>query len=374
MKFRIQKAELQDVLQTLIGVVPSRATFPVLHNFSFRLEGNILEVGATDLDQGIRKTVEVEGERDGGIIVNARRLVDLIKSLVDPSITTVSFDAQDYVVNVRWSERGYSTLTGFDITEFPPFPEVVEVSEVQMSASELAFLVEKTAFAVTTDPTRVIMSGVYMEAADNKVSMVGTDSHRLGLASIDMENVTLEQGVIIPPKVLRNFLHSVPADAVVEIRISQKYVLFSYDNIQMFSKLVDGKYVAYKNVIPQNFTHEIQVRTTELINKIRCVISMASLRTRKIRMQIQDSSLELTATDSESGGFSCEEMAIIHEGEGSFCIGFNGNFLVEILGMCKTEEVKIKMTSAKGACVVEPLGEDLNFSFLLMPLRDFADE
>ena len=67
-------------------------------------------------------------------------------------------------------------------------------------------------------------------------------------------------------------------------------------------------------------------------------------------------------------------MAIIHEGEGSFCIGFNGNFLVEILGMCKTEEVKIKMTSAKGACVVEPVGEDLNFSFLLMPLRDFADE
>ena len=100
MKFHIQKSVLQDVLQTLISVVPSRATIPVLHNFSFRLEGNVLEVGATDLDQGILQTVEVDGERDGGIIVNARRLLDLVTSLVEPSITTVSFDVQDYVVNV----------------------------------------------------------------------------------------------------------------------------------------------------------------------------------------------------------------------------------------------------------------------------------
>lgn len=374
MKFRIQKTVLQDVLQTLISVVPNRATIPVLHNFSFRLEGNVLEVGATDLDQGIKKTVEVEGERDGGIIVNARRLLELVKSLVDPNITTVNFDAQDYVVNVRWSERGYSTLTGFDISEFPAFPEVDDTSVLHIAASELAFLVEKTAFAVSTDISRLIMSGVYLETAENKVTMVGTDSHRLGLASVDMENASLEQGVIIPPKVLRNFLHSVPADAVVEMRVSSMHILFLYDDIQVFSKLVEGKYVAYKNVMPQTFTHVIQVPTSELINKIRCVISMASLRTRKIRFQIQDSLLELTATDSESGGFSCEELAIVHEGEGSFCIGFNGNFFAEILGMCKTEEVRIKMTNAKGACVIEPVGDDLNFSFLLMPLRDFGDE
>ena len=374
MKFHIQKSVLQDVLQTLISVVPSRATIPVLHNFSFRLEGNVLEVGATDLDQGILQTVEVDGERDGGIIVNARRLLDLVTSLVEPSITTVSFDVQDYVVNVRWSERGYSTLTGFDVSEFPAFPEVSEDSVLHMNASELAFLVEKTAFAVSTDISRIAMSGVYLETENNRVTMVGTDSHRLGLASLDLENASLNQGVIISPKVLRNFLKIVPSDAVVEIRISQTYVLFLYDNVQMYSKLVEGKYVPYKNVIPQNFTHVIQVPTSELINKIRCVISMASLRTRKIRLQIQDSSLELTATDSESGGFSCEELAVAHEGEGSFCIGFNGQFLADILSMCKTEQVKIKMTGSKGASVIEPVGDDLNFSFLLMPLRDFGDE
>ena len=100
MKFTIQKNVLQDALQAAISAVPNKSTIQILNNFSLRLEGNFLEVSATDLDLGIRVKVEVQGERDGAVVINARKLFDQVKSLVDPSITNITFDAQDYLVKI----------------------------------------------------------------------------------------------------------------------------------------------------------------------------------------------------------------------------------------------------------------------------------
>ncbi len=376
MKFQIQKAVLQEVLSSVISAVPNKATFQILNNFALRLEGNYLEVSATDLDLGIKVTEEVQGERDGAIIVNAKRLSEQIKNLVDPSISTISFDVQDFLTTIRWSERGKATITGFDASEFPPFPEVEDGTILHVSAAELKFLMDKTLFAVSTDSTRLALNGVFFEARDGKISMVATDGHRLGRAHIDQPEgsaVTLDHGVIIPPKVLQHVSRNISDDADVEIRISQTHVLFLSENVQVISKLIEGPYPKYENVIPANFDRTVQARTMELLNKIRCVISMANARTRQIRLQVEDSSLELSASDPEVGGFSNEELAVAHEGEGSFSIGFNGTFLSEILGMCKTEEVKLKMTTPTGACIIEPVGEGQNFSFLLMPLRLLDD-
>ena len=369
MKFQIQKNILQQVLQSVISAVPNKATFQILNNFSFRLEGNLLEVAATDLDLGIRMSVEVEGELDGAIILPARRLFDLVKNLVDPSITKISFDLDDYKVTIRWSERGYSSLAGFDAADFPQFPEVNDGTIFQISAAELAFLVDKTKFAVSTDVTRVALNGAFLEAKDNKISMVATDGHRLGRASVEHENVSLESGVIVPPKVLNHVLSNVSSESNVEIRISQTHILFLSENVQVISKLIEGPYPKYENVIPLTFSRKIQANTLELLNKISCVISMASARTHQIRLQINESSLELSASDPDVGGFSSEELAISHEGEGSFSIGFNGVYLSNILKMCSSENVEMKMTSSTGACIIEPVGDSMNFSFLLMPLR-----
>ena len=146
MKFTIQKNVLQDALQAAISAVPNKSTIQILNNFSLRLEGNFLEVSATDLDLGIRVKVEVQGERDGAVVINARKLFDQVKSLVDPSITNITFDAQDYLVKIQWSERGKASIIGFDANDFPPFPEIENGETLNIAASELAFLAEKTLF------------------------------------------------------------------------------------------------------------------------------------------------------------------------------------------------------------------------------------
>ena len=367
MKFTIQKNVLQDALQAAISAVPNKSTIQILNNFSLRLEGNFLEVSATDLDLGIRVKVEVQGERDGAVVINARKLFDQVKSLVDPSITNITFDAQDYLVKIQWSERGKASIIGFDANDFPPFPEIENGETLNIAASELAFLAEKTLFATSTDSTRLSLNGVFLEAKDGKISMVATDGHRLGRAAIDQEGAELSNGVIIPHKALQYILHMAKGDSTVEVRTSATHILFNTGSIQVISKLYEGPYPSYRSVIPQQFERTAQANTTEFQNKIRSVISMANARTHKVRLQIDGNTMELSASDPDVGGDSREALAVTHNGEGSFSIGFDGRYITEIFGMCKSEETIMKMNNPIGACIIEPVGDDMGFSFLLMP-------
>ena len=369
MKFSIDKTVLQNVLKSAITAVPNKSTIQVLNNFSLRLEGNFLEVSATDLDLGIRVKVEVQGERDGAVVINARKFSDLINNLVDPSITTISLDVQDYLAKIQWSEKGKASITGFDASDFPPFPEIENGETLNFAASELAFLAEKTLFATSTDSTRLNLNGVYLEAKDGKISMVATDGHRLGRASIDQEGANLENGVIIPKKVLQHILHVAKSDSNIEVRTSATHILFNTDSTQVISKLYEGPYPNYRAVIPQNFERTVQANATELLDKVHCILPMANPRTHQIRFQMDGNNMELSATDPDVGGETREALAVTHNGEGSFSIGFDGRYFYEILSMCKSEEVVLKMNTPIGACIIEPVGDDMGFSFLLMPLR-----
>ena len=367
MKFQIQKNVFLDALSAAINAVPNKSTIQILNNFALRLEGNVLEVSATDLDLGIRVKVEVEGQRDGSVVINARKLLELVKSLVDPSITTVSVDVENFLAKIRWSEKGQASITGFDASDFPPFPEVSEGENLSFAKSELEFLVEKTKFATSTDSTRLSLNGIFMEAQDGKVSMIATDGHRLGRAAIEQEGASLSNGVIIPRKPLEHILHMAKNDATIEVRTSSTHILFSTESIQVISKLYEGPYPNYRAVIPQNFERNAQLNTVEFLNKMRSVISMANARTHKVRLQFDGNNLELSANDPDVGGDSREALAVTHNGEGSFSIGFDGRYITEIFSMCKTEETVMKMNNPIGACIIEPVGDDLNFSFLLMP-------
>ena len=339
MKFQIQKAVFLDALSAAVNAVPNKSTIQILNNFALRLEGNVLEVSATDLDLGIRVKVEVEGQRDGSVVINARKLLELVKSLVDPSITTVSVDVDNSLAKIRWSEKGQASITGFDASDFPPFPEVSEGETLNFAKSELEFLVEKTKFATSTDSTRLSLNGIFLEAGDGKISMIATDGHRLGRAAIEQEGASLSSGIIIPRKPLEQILHMAKADATIEVRASATHVLFS----------------------------TVQLNTVEFLNKMRSVISMANARTHKVRLQFDGNNLELSASDPDVGGDSREALSVTHNGEGSFSIGFDGRYISEIFSMCKSEETVMKMNNPIGACIIEPVGEGLNFSFLLMP-------
>lgn len=369
MKFQIEKTKFLNALNLVFVAVPNKATIQVLNNYALRLEGNTLEISATDLDLGIRVKLEVQAESDGAVVVNARRLQELIKSLIDPKIETLTFEVADYMVTVRWSERGKASITGFDVSDFPPLPDVSDGASFQIGKSELEFLAGKTLFAVSNDQARLSLNGAYLEWKEGKLIMVATDGHRLGKAFIDLEGESIGKGFIIPPKAIQYAIKSISGDSTVEIRVSDTYVLFASDGVQIVSKLIEGPYPKYEAVIPTQFNRTVQVNRTELFNKITTVLSMASARTRMIRLQLDGNQMELSSSDANVGGTSTEAMSVIHEGDGVYDIGFNGLYLLEVLKLCQSEEVLFKLNGPVSACIIEPVGTDMNCMFLLMPLR-----
>ena len=373
MRFQIEKAKFLSALNMVIGAVPNKATIQVLNNFAIRLEGNSLEISATDLDLGIRVMLDVQGESDGAVVVNARKLLDLVKSLIDPKIVNISIEVVDYLVTVRWSERGKASITGFDVSDFQPLPDVADGCVFQLGTSELDFLAGKTLFAVSNDLTRMSLNGAYMETKEGKLIMVATDGHRLGKAYVDIENCTLGKGVIVPPKAIQYALKSVSGESTIEVRISDTYVLFASEGVQIISKLIEGPYPKYEAVIPTNFQRTVQVNRADLFNKITTVISMANARTRMIRLQLDGNQMELSANDPNVGGDSTEALSVIHEGEDVFSIGFNGLYMLDVLKLCQSDDVILKMNGPVAACVIEPVGSDMDCMFLLMPLRLVED-
>ncbi|NLB63356.1 MAG: DNA polymerase III subunit beta [Fibrobacter sp.] len=370
MKFEVRKSVFLDAIQTAASAVPSRSTLQILNNFLLRLEGSWLEISATDMDMGIRVRVEVNGQENGAVVVNAKKLLDLIKVLPDDNINIM---VEDYLLQIAWSEQGKATIAGFDASDFPQFPEISEGLSFNLSSVELAFLTEKTSFAVSTDSTRLILNGIYMEYKDGQLIFVATDGHRMGKAHIEQENLPIEQGVIIPNKAISQILRAKSGDAPIEISFDDSHVLFSGEDIQVVSKLIEGDYPKYESVIPSSFEKEVQANRMELIQVLRHASAVANQRTRQVRLSFEENSLEVSASDPTSGGECRESFAVNYQGESPFTIGFNGMYLQQILEMCSTEEIRIKMNSVVGAVIIEPIGEGLDFFFLLMPLRLVED-
>lgn len=238
-----------------------------------------------------------------------------------------------------------------------------------LNRAELAFLADKTLFAVSSDSTRLTLNGVFLETRDQRLQLVATDGHRMGKAFIEQESLVLNKGIIIPPKAITHVLRAVSDDSTIEVRVDDSHILFSGETIQVVSKLIEGPYPKYESVIPVQFERKVQANRSEFIDVIRHVSAIANQRTRQIRMQLDGGTLEVSASDPNSGGECRESFTVTHEGNGAFTIGFNGQYLAEVLSMCPSEEVVLKMNSPVGACVIEPVGEGLDFFFLLMPLR-----
>jgi DNA polymerase-3 subunit beta len=366
MKFEVAKPLFYEALQIAMNAVPAKSTLQILNNFLFNLEGNVLEICATDLDLGVRIKLEVNGAEDGKIVVNARDLTDIIKDQEDAPVV---FVVNDYLINLKVA-RYECRLTGFDASEFPQIAHVEGNRCIELTGQDLAFLAEKTLFAVSQDVTRLALNGVCMEHTDNLISLTATDGTRLGHARVDYESESWVDGVILPPKALHYVLKIAKHDQQVDVKIDDGFAQFSTENVQIFTKLLDGPYPKYQNVIPVDFSKTAVFNKDTLQRVVRRVAALAYAKNKQVILNfLSDSQAEAYNRNQDKGGESREDLATRYEGEEGFKISFNANYLLEILKMCPADEVRLKMNNQVGACILEPVGEGMPFYFLLMPLR-----
>lgn len=368
MNIVVPKDQLLEGLQRVFNIVPQKPTLPILSNYLISCVPGAITVSGTDMDLSVSTTVPCNVDEEGAFTVNAKRFVNIIRELPDGDVT-IDVDGERITI---YYAGGQSRIMGMPSNDFPDVQHKIDGVSVNISGEMFQAMVEKTRFAAATDRTRLALTGVYWKVAPGMMEMVATDGHRLAFfeRSLDI-GITEPVEMIVPPKALehavRIFSGGLEIQAVV---FGEKAVLFDFGTASIFSKVIEGPYPNFTQVIPENNSKLIVLPTQEFEAGVRRVSVLSNAITHQIRMNISAGSVELTTTNADIGGEAHQNLEIEYDGE-PLVVGYNSNFFLEILRKIDTDQVLLELESPTTACIAKPvgMGDEERLLYLIMPLR-----
>lgn len=365
MRFTITREKLQEGLAAVAGSIPTRTTLPVLSNLLIETDGDGVRFSGTDLDTAVSVRVPAEVEEPGAITAPARKLQEIAREL-PPTPAAVS--AQGDAITLT-SGRTRFRLNGLPRDEYPSFPSVDFEASWALSGAELNQLIQHVAFAVSTEETRPILNGVLWELREGEMRMVATNGHRLAKMTIPRESEGATGDLIVPPKALAQVQKLFATGDTVEVARSENHLGFRGNGVQIYTRLIEGPYPNYEQVIPKDNDKTLVADKAALNAAIRRMAIVASDQTHRIRLSLGGPMLKLSVQTPDLGEAS-EEMAIEYDGA-PLEIGFNANYLLELIRYMPTDEVRLSFKAPERAATMEPVGnEDTpEFLCLVMPLR-----
>jgi len=365
MKVSITREKLQEGLSAVAGSIPTRTTLPVLSNILLETEDGGLRLSGTDLDTAVSIRVPADVEAGGSITAPAKKLQEIARELPPAPVALV---AQGDAITISGG-RSRFRLNGLAKDEFPAFPSVPFEDSWRATGSELNQLISHVSFAVSTEETRPILNGVLWELRGNEMRMVATNGHRLAKMTIPRSGGGGEGELIVHPRALQQVQKLFKADEVVEIARSENHLGFRGGSVQIFTRLIEGPYPNYEQVIPKDNDKVLIADKAALTGAIRRMAIVASDQTHRIRMSVGGPMMKFSVQTPDLGEGS-EELPVEYNGD-PLEIGFNANYLLELLRYMPTSEVKLSFKAPERAATMEPLGnEDApDFLCLVMPLR-----
>jgi DNA polymerase-3 subunit beta len=371
MKFIVSSSSLLKQLQSISGVLNSSNTLPILDNFLFEIDKGQLTISASDLETTMTTVLAIESKDSGNIAIPAKLLLDTLKTFPEQPLT-FSIDNKKFSVEIS-SDYGKYKLTGHNGDEFPRVPQLDSASSLQLPAEVLASAINKTIFATGNDELRPVMSGVFCQLAQDNITFVATDAHKLvRYRRTDVASPTAAS-FILPKKplnLLKNLLSGAPNDAVLKIDYNKTNALFAYGNTTLICRLIDGKYPNYEAVIPKENPNKLSVDRTAVLGSIRRVSIFSNKTTHQVRLRISGSELNISAEDLDFANEANERLTCAYAGE-DMEIGFNSRFLVEMLNNLQSDEINLEMSAPNRAGLMFPgktesEGEDI--LMLVMPV------
>ncbi len=367
MRLTISREKLQEGLAAVGATVPSKSTLPVLSNLLVEGGDKGAQFSATDLDIAVSTEVAADVEERGGITVPAKKLIDIARELPPAPVRLSSLGEQRLVLDCG---RAHFKILGLPKEEFPSFPAVKFDQHWRVPSATLQQLIGHTAFAVSTEESRPILNGVLWEAKVDSMAMVATNGHRLARMEVGMKVPKSVVGdLIIPPKALEQIRRLFPADEELEVGKGDNHLAFRSPFTTVYTRLIEGPYPPYDQVIPRDNDKWAIVDKTALASALRRMSVIASDQTHRIRMTFNAGILRFSVQTPDLGEAQ-DELAVRYSGD-PLDIGFNASYLLEILRYMPTEEVKMTFKAPERAATVEPenwSGEG-DYMCLVMPLR-----
>lgn len=376
MKFIINSQNFAKHLQSLSGVLTPNNQVQIISCFHFSLDGRTLTIRATDFENTAVTKIELEEaevvDNCTEIAVPAKMLLEMLRNMGDESIT-FAVEASSFSIQIISSDGKYD-ISGQNPETFPTMIEKGETSKVVMPASALVNAISKTIFATSNDDMRPTMMGVYCELTPEGATFVSTDALRLvRYRRLDVVSDETRSFIFAkkPINIVKNILSARDEDCDVIIEFNQTNIFFTFDNMFIACRLVDGKYPAYEAAIPKESPYHLTLDREMFLNSLRRMMVFASQTTHQVRIKTNSREIIITAEDPDYSNSARERLKCEYDGE-PMDIGFNGKYLMEMLQNIDTENIVMSLSHPSRAGLLNPIVDDENSKedilMLVMPV------
>ena len=361
MKFKASKENLLHGIQTVQNVVSTKVTLPILSNILAETKDNKLKLNATDLDIGISCEIPVETIEEGAITIPAKRFSDIIKELPFGDIVVNS--KKNNQIDIEGTHYRFK-LIGLPKDEFPKFPEFSHKEKVEIEQSLLKEMFKLTSFAVSHEESRYVLNGVLFEINGNRIKVVATDGRRLAKIEREIKSTLKnDTNVIIPIKAIQEINRNLRDEGTVSLVIGSNQVLFEINGILIATRVIEGEFPNYNQVIPKPAENKIVMNTQELLSSIRRANLLATPDFQAVKFEIFSDKMVVSKSTPDVGE-SREEIPVDYKGS-EMVVGFNPQFLMDFLKNINDEEIHMELLGVDKPAVMRM--ED--YLYLALPMR-----
>lgn len=367
MRFTISREKLQEGLTAVAASIPAKTTLPVLANILVEATDKGLRLSGTDLDIAVSTEVAADVEAPGAITIPAKKLSEIARELPPAPVRIASSGEQRVTLDCG---KSHFKILGLPRDEFPSFPAVKFGDSWRIRSGDLQKLISHTAFAVSTEESRPILNGVLWELRPESMRMVATNGHRLAKMELPIKpSGAPASDLIVPPKALEQVRRLFPADEELEIARGESHLGFRSPFTAVFTRLIEGPYPNYEQVIPKDNNRYAVADKAALTSALKRMSVIASDQTHRIRLSFNAGILRFSVQTPDLGEAN-DELPVRFTGD-QLDIGFNANYLLEILRYMPTDEVRLTFKAPERAATIEPEGwsDPASYLCLVMPLR-----
>ena len=373
MKFKINQDHFSNGLQQVLNVVATRSTMPILSNVLIEAEQGHISLTTTNLDLGIRCRIKADVTDPGAITLPVRKLSTIIRELPVNEVFIETSDSNQAKIT---SGGSLFKIMGIGADEFPPLPTFENRKVFELSQEQIVNMLKSVSYAQSTDENRYILNGVYFNFSDEKLTLVATDGRRLGLTALDLEVSEDNAGsLILPAKTVSELERLMGKGDQVKVAFNDRQAAFEIaideggdsglvDHLYLVSKIVEGNYPNYRQVIPKETEYRVKIERELMLECVHRAALVTSDKSNSVKLKVSKNLLEISGKSSEYGE-SHESMAIAFDGP-EVQVAFNPQFLMEPLKALTKDEVYFEFKDELSPGLFKTLD---NFICVIMPLR-----
>ena len=369
MQIKINREILLKPLTSVTGIVERRHTLPILSNLLLEAKNNNIQLTATDLEMQISLNIESKFAGELSTTISAKKLLDICRAL--PESVDIDMVSNDSRITVKAGKSRFilQTLPAADYPVMTKAAGANNTPNTSIQISQITFknLLKQVEFAMAQQDIRYYLNGLLLEVNDNKLNIVGTDGHRLSFTSTQLNRSYEKTDVIIPRKTVIELIKLLnDSDEEVTIDFNAGQVYFTFSDIQLISKVIDGKFPDYHRVIPLGHQNTFSVNRLTILTAMQRASILSNEKYRGIRMVISNNNLKLISTNTEQE--EAEEELEIDYAKDGLDIGFNVTYLIDVLTNVSDETINFSFADASSSCLIT-VPNDENYKYVVMPMR-----